>query len=140
MRSLSCSKSLSAAQELVGHQSLRRRGNDAGMVTAETAVVLPVLVLSLALLLAVIGQALDQVKAVDAARSGARLAARGESEPYIREQVLSEAPPGSVVKINHEGAEVRVSVTAPGRQLLGPLALPHVAASVVALVEADLPL
>jgi len=98
-------------------------------------VVLPVLVIALSLLLAVIGQALDQGKVVDAARSGARLAARGETALYIQQQVLREAPDGAAVEIEQIGTQVRVSVEAPGRELLGALALPRTAATSVALVE-----
>src|SRR5688500_20233283 len=52
---------------------------DAGMVTAETAVVLPVLLLVLAGAVAAVTVVGAQLRCVDAAREGARAAARGES-------------------------------------------------------------
>lgn len=105
------------------------------MVTAETAVVLPALVALLALLLSVLGHALDQASIVDAARSGARLAARGESSEVVRSAVLAEAPDGSTVTITENGPNVAVAVSAPGRQLLGAVSLPSPRAQAVALLE-----
>ena len=106
------------------------------MVTAETAVVLPVLVMLLALLLGVLGHAVDQARMVDAARSGARAAARGESIDEVRRVVLDEAPDGISVSVHQSATEVSVEVTAPSRSLFGLLALPAPSAESVALLEA----
>ena len=108
---------------------------DSGMVTAETAVVLPVMVVLFSLLLAGVGQAVDYVRVIDAARSAARLAARGETVTLVEEQALREAPDGSHVEIRLVGEQVQVAVTAPGRRLLGPIELPSAATVAVALVE-----
>ena len=105
------------------------------MVTAETAVVLPVLVVLFALLLAGLGQAVDYVRNIDAARSAARLAARGESVAVAEQQALREAPDGSHVEIRLGGEQVQVTVTTPGRRLLGPISLPSTESVAVALVE-----
>jgi hypothetical protein len=105
------------------------------MVTAETAVVLPVLVALLALLLATLAHAVDSIRVIDAARSAARLAARGEAPATVEQQARNEAPPGSDVEVEQAGAQVRVTVIAPGRTLLGPVALPPAASTAVALVE-----
>ena len=90
------------------------------MITAETAVVLPVLVALLALLLGVLGHGLDQAKAVDAARNGARAAARGESPSAIKQAVIAEAPPGSQVQIDVSGSRVTVDVAATGSFTVRP--------------------
>ena len=104
-------------------------------MTAETAVVLPVMVMLLALLLAVLAQALDSIKVTDAARNAVRLAARGEAAELVQEQALREAPEGSTVEIRQVGEHVQVTITAPGRRLLGPIALPVAGSTAVALVE-----
>ena len=76
---------------------LRERDRDGGTVTAELAVALPgVMLLAVALL--VTGQAvIGEVRCTDAARAGARLAARGESDPAVAAEVAS--PPGTQVSI-----------------------------------------
>lgn len=109
------------------------------MVTAETAVVLPVFVLILGLLLAVVGHSVDAIRAIDAARSAARLAARGESTDVVRQQALDEAPTGSTVHVSSTGGEVRVRVVAPERTLIGSLGLPAAETEAVALVEVGAP-
>ena len=60
------------------------RRRDAGMVTAETAVVLPVLLLVLAGAVAAVTVVGAQLRCVDAAREGARAAARGEDVATVR--------------------------------------------------------
>ncbi len=105
------------------------------MVTAETAVVIPVLALLLALLLGVIGHVADYMRVIDAARSAARLAARGEASEDIQRLALSQAPDGSTVQIRQLGEQLRVTVSAPGRQLLGPITLPPTTAVAVAVAE-----
>ena len=49
------------------------------MATAELAVVLPAVLLVLAVALSALGLAIDQIRCVDAARAGARAAARGDT-------------------------------------------------------------
>lgn len=85
---------------------------DAGMVTAEFAVALPALVLVLALALGALGLALDQVRCVDAARAGARAAARGDDVVAVRAEAGRVAPQGSTVVVRL-GATVEVEVTGP---------------------------
>ena len=121
------------------HRGANHEGcNDRGMLTAETAVVIPVLVLLLYLLLGVIGQAVDQTQTVDAARSAARLVARGEPTDEVAHDVAAEAPDGSSFDIVRIGDHFEVTVTAPGQQLLGLISLPDVVASAVALDESSL--
>ncbi|WP_168583224.1 TadE family type IV pilus minor pilin [Gephyromycinifex aptenodytis] len=88
------------------------RSREAGMVTAEFAVAMPVLIAVLALVMAAMGLALDQVRCVDAARAGARLAARGEPESVVIAEAARLAPTGSQVHLRG-GAVLTVQVTAP---------------------------
>lgn len=80
------------------------------MVTAETAVVLPVLVVvTLAMVwLLVVGVA--QMQVTDAAREGARALARGEP-PERAAELARTAAPGAEVSIRREGGVVVVTVT-----------------------------
>jgi len=124
------------AQDSEAHESV---AHESGMVTAETAVVLPVFVLILGLILAVVGHSVDAIRSIDAARSAARLAARGEPLEAVRQQALAEAPAGSTVRVVFSAGEVRVRVVAPERTLLGPLGLPAAETEAVALVEVGTP-
>ncbi len=62
------------------------------MVTAETAVVLPVLLLVLAAVVAAVLVVGAQLRCVDAAREGARAAARGEDPAAVQALVARVAP------------------------------------------------
>lgn len=53
--------------------------DETGSVTAEYAVLLPVIVFSLALILGVAGVGIERIQVEEAARVGARILARGES-------------------------------------------------------------
>ena len=92
------------------------------MVTAETAVVLPVLLLVLAGAVAAVTVVGAQLRCVDAAREGARAAARGEDVATVRALVLRAAPEGMTVTVALDGEDVRVGVS--GRITpLGPVPL-----------------
>ncbi|MCZ2524578.1 pilus assembly protein [Streptomyces sp. HB2AG] len=110
---------------------------DAGQATAETAVVLPVLALALVAMLWGVTAAVAQIRCVDAARAGARAAARDEPESTAVAAARSAAPPGAQVSVGRGGDEVRVEVSArslgPGR-LAGLLSV-TVRAEAVALAE-----
>ncbi|MFE0875489.1 TadE family type IV pilus minor pilin [Streptomyces smyrnaeus] len=92
----------------------RLRGSDpcAGYVTAEAAVVIPALVLLVAGLLWGLMAAVSRIQCVDAARAGARVAARGEPEGAVARAVRSAGPPGARVEMTREGELVRVAVRA----------------------------
>ncbi|MFF5334716.1 TadE family type IV pilus minor pilin [Streptomyces sp. NPDC013181] len=82
-------------------------------MTAEAAMVIPVLaVFALALLWALMA-ASAQIRCVDAARAGARAAARSEPAPQVREAALAAAPDGAAVEVERAGELWRVRVTAP---------------------------
>ena len=95
-----------------------RKGRDRGAVTAETAVVLPALVVVLVLCLwsvAVVGQ---QLQCIDAARTGARALARGEPVELARAAAQRAAPDGASVTLRSADGlavvEVRFSASLPG--------------------------
>lgn len=120
-----------------GARRRARPGGEDGMVTAETAVALPAVVLVLALGLGAAGLGVDTVRCVDAARVGARAAARGDDGAVAARRA---APDGSGITHTRAGGDVRVDVVAPARPLTGwlPAGLrPH--AHAVALVEDPTP-
>lgn len=80
------------------------------MVTAETAVVLPVFVLLLGFSLWALGVLSAQLRCVDAARAGARAAARGESVAEVRSRTREAAGSGAVVSVEQSGPVVVVEV------------------------------
>lgn len=102
-------------------------------MTAETAVVLPALVVVTAALLWALLVASAQIQCVDAARAGARAAARQEPPGVVREMAEKAAPDGAKVTVSRQGGLVHVVVVArpPGPDGL-PLELRHEA---VALAE-----
>ncbi|WP_317183088.1 TadE family type IV pilus minor pilin, partial [Intrasporangium sp.] len=74
----------------------RSTRREAGMVTAELAVAIPVVVLVLLGCLAGLSAAVDQVRCVDAARLASRAAARGDSPLRVHELAQRGAPDGAV--------------------------------------------
>ncbi len=92
------------------------------MVTAETAVVLPVLLFVLLCAVAAVTVVGAQLRCVDAAREGARAAARGETAAVVVELAGRIAPDGAVTTVRPAGDRVRVTVSV---QLspLGPVPL-----------------
>ncbi|WP_433857499.1 TadE family type IV pilus minor pilin [Streptomyces kronopolitis] len=85
---------------------------DAGFVTAETAVVLPVLVVVVAALIWGLMAACARIECVDAARAGARAAARSEPPSAVISAARGAAPRGARVALAREGDLVRVRVEA----------------------------
>ena len=82
------------------------------MVTAELAVAIPAVVLVLAICLTGVTAGVDQIRCVDAARVGARAAARGDSPASVREVALAAGPAGARVTVVADGARVKVTVEA----------------------------
>jgi hypothetical protein len=108
--------------------------SDRGSVTAEAAVVLPTLALFAVVLLWGLMAAAAQIQCVDAARAGARAAARSEPGSAALAAARSAAPRGAEVAFAREGDLVRVRVEAPSAGP-GPLSL-RLHAEAVALDEA----
>ncbi len=120
-----------------------RRRREHGMVTAEAAMVLPVLVALTAALAWVVTLGIAQVRLVDAAREAARLAARGEPSGAVQHAALAEAPTGSQLTVRRAGdlweVEVRADVGAdlPLVGVLPPVGLSARAVSVAEPSAAD---
>ncbi|MGK5556395.1 TadE family type IV pilus minor pilin [Actinomadura kijaniata] len=121
---------------LVGVEGVRAEGSrvksaragpvrDRGAVTAEVALALPTLVLVAAVVLWGIRVASVHLACADAARSGARAAARGEAIPAVRDFVARAIPRGAAIDIRRDAATTRVSITAkvpaPAAARLPPL-------------------
>ena len=120
------------------HDRSRRRST--GMVTAEAALVLPVLVcLGVALAwLVLVGVA--QVRCVDAAREAARLHARGEPAAVVDRAVARLAPGPASWEVTEQGGLVLVSVRTsvrPRLPLIGDLPALGLSSDAAAATEPD---
>lgn len=91
---------------------------ETGMVTAELAVGIGVLLALLVALTQLLQVLLLAGRCADAARAGARLAARGEGDAAITTTV-ERALPGATVVLGRSGAVVGVTVTAAPHLLPG---------------------
>ncbi|MFE7106256.1 TadE family type IV pilus minor pilin [Streptomyces sp. NPDC057575] len=91
-------------------------------MTAEAAMAVPVLAMFALALVWALMAASAQIRCVDAARAGARAAARSEPEEQVLEVTRSAAPGGAEVAMQRSGElwRVRVAAPMPGP---GPLAL-----------------
>ncbi|WP_323448158.1 TadE family type IV pilus minor pilin [Streptomyces yaizuensis] len=86
------------------------------MVTAEAAVAMPALVIFAMGLVWALMAASAQIQCVDAARTGARAAARSEPYAVVVAAARAAAPADARVAVAREGGlwRVRVSAPAPG--------------------------
>lgn len=114
-----------------------RSGPDDGTVTAETAVLLPVLLVVLAAAVGVLACVGAQLKCVDAARAAARVAARGEPVATVQTAGERSAPPGAQVRVRSTGELVEVVVTAEVRPFGAALRVPAVAVRARAVAAAE---
>jgi Flp pilus assembly protein TadG len=105
------------------------------MVTAEAAIVLPVLLLVLAAVVAAVVVVGSQLRCVDAAREAVRAAARGDSAAQVLAIAGRAAPSGAATVTRTNGETVSVTVTAPVRPLGRVLIRVHVSASATAELE-----
>jgi len=85
---------------------------DRGYVTAEAAVVIPTLVALAGVLVWGLMAAGAQIRCIDAARAGARAAARSEAPGEVLRIARAAAPEGARVSVRRSGGMVRVRVTA----------------------------
>ncbi|MEX2289945.1 MAG: TadE family type IV pilus minor pilin [Mycobacteriales bacterium] len=90
----------------------RRVRGSRGSATAETAVLLPVLVVVLLACIGVLASVAAQLECVDAARAAARAAARGDAPAEVRATGQRLAPPGAVVELTSGDGTVEVRVRA----------------------------
>lgn len=84
---------------------------DTGAVTAEAAMLLPVLVAFALGLVWVLAVAVAQVRVVDAAREAARSAARGDSDSVAIAKGRRVAPPGARFSVARRDGRVDVTVS-----------------------------
>jgi TadE-like protein len=111
-------------------------GRDRGMATAELAVALPAVALVIVSGMTAVSVLTAQLRCVDAAREGARAAARGEAPAVVRAAVVSTGPDGAQSSVAGDARSVTVTVSAksgPG----GVLPSFRVSASAVALREPE---
>jgi hypothetical protein len=111
-------------------------GRDRGMVTAELAMGLPALMLVLLFGLSMLGAVAAEARCAEAARIGARAAARGEADEVVRTWAERAAPPGAVVALRRtdDSVEVRVRAEVGGGER-SPLPAIAVEASALTPVE-----
>lgn len=88
---------------------------DRGAVTVELALALPAVVLVLAVMLATVGLGAAQLRCIDAARAGARVAALGPGDAEVVAAAREVAGPAAEVVVDRSPPWVRVSV-----RMLGP--------------------
>jgi Flp pilus assembly protein TadG len=116
----------------------RRARDESGAVTAEAAVVLPVLVLVALALAWLVALGATQVRALDAARETARALARGEASDISVGLGRRVATPGAAISVTDEGDTILVTVDAPVRGpggVFGFLPTYHARARAVAATE-----
>jgi hypothetical protein len=116
-------------------------GPERGSVTAEAAVLLPVLLLVLGAVVGVLACVAAQLRCIDAARAAARVAARGDAVPVVQQTGARLAPADAEVAVQRDGDAVEVVVSARV-QPFGPLRLlpaVEVSGRAVAAVEPGLP-
>ena len=117
-----------------------RARRELGAVTAEAAVVLPVIVVFTVAMAWLVCVGLAQLRALDAAREVARAAARSEATGTAVALGRRVAPDGSRVSVREEQDAVVATVVSPVRGpggLLAHLGTVHVTASAVSAREPD---
>jgi Flp pilus assembly protein TadG len=87
------------------------RRAEEGTVTAEVAILLPMLMATIVFGFWVVGVVTANIRCVDAARDVARAVARGESPEAARSIGERAAPSGAVVEITRDGDYINVTVT-----------------------------
>ncbi|BCT77467.1 hypothetical protein SCMU_33090 [Sinomonas cyclohexanicum] len=90
-----------------------------GSVTAEFAVAVPAVILLLGILLSAGSAAMCQVRVEEAARSAARIIARGEGPEAVAQEVARVAGPGADHRVESSAGVITVRVTAA---IPGPVA------------------
>ncbi len=129
---------MSRAEQRRAEQRRDQRGRDErGMVTAETAVAMPLLVVVTLAMVWLVTVGVAQMKVTDAAREGARALARGESPDRAAELARTAAPGAEVSLAEGDGTvvvTVRQRVTPPGG-VLDALGAATVRSEATALAE-----
>ncbi|WP_322760344.1 TadE family type IV pilus minor pilin [Frankia sp. Cr2] len=96
----------------------RHTARDGGQATAELAVAIPSLILVLLIAIWLLSAVSLQAQCAEAARVGARAAARGETDEVVRSWSRRAAPRGAEISVNHGRnfvvVQVRLGVRATG--------------------------
>jgi Flp pilus assembly protein TadG len=90
----------------------RRRSDQRGTVTAEVAILLPMLLATIVAGCWAAGVVVATIRCTDAARDAARAVARGESVDTATAIGHRAAPPDADIEITREGDDIHVSVQA----------------------------
>ncbi|MGW0810514.1 TadE family type IV pilus minor pilin [Nonomuraea sp. NPDC002799] len=90
-----------------------------GSVTAETAAMLPALMLVLAAALWAIQAVAVQLECVDAARAAARAAARGEPLDQVRDLARTATRPTAQIAVSRDEETTKVQITVEVRPAWG---------------------
>lgn len=110
------------------------RRTERGMVTAETVVVMPFVVLVAFVLVWVVSLGVTQMRVSDASREAARLIARGQPVDEAR-RAVEQAVPGSRVRVSVEDGRAGVTVRYRARLPLVPRVRLDLEGRSVAVVE-----
>ncbi|TDD10436.1 hypothetical protein E1292_07475 [Nonomuraea deserti] len=113
-----------------------RRSASRGSVTAETAAMLPALMVVLAAALWAIQAVGAQLECVDAARAAARAAARGEPLSQVRDHARSATRPNARIAVSRDVDLTRVQITVEVRPSWGG-SLPAVQVSATATADTE---
>lgn len=87
------------------------RHDESGSVTAEAAIVLPLMAVFVLALVWMISLGITEVRAVDAARDAAREIARGGDDAAAVAAARDTVPESSTVRVDHGTEDVAVVVT-----------------------------
>jgi Flp pilus assembly protein TadG len=112
------------------------RSASRGSVTAETAAMLPALMVVLAAALWAIQAVGAQLECVDAARAAARAAARGEPLDQVRTVARSATRPDAQVDVTRNAETTRVQITVQVRPAWGT-SLPAVRVTASATADTE---
>ena len=112
---------------------------DRGVVTAEIAVALPALVIVVLAAITAVSAMTAQLRCFDAAREGARAAARGEAPAAVHDIATRVAPQRATVTVVPAGDRISVAVSTTVRLLAGRGPAIRVAGRAVAAAEPGVP-
>jgi Flp pilus assembly protein TadG len=115
----------------------RSRGSR-GSVTAETAVVLPILLVFVGALVWLVSVGIDQARCADAAREAARSLARDDPVEQVLDLAHQSAPDGASIAVHRSDGMVTVTVSmssSPAGGLFDGLVAVRLDASAVSVME-----
>jgi Flp pilus assembly protein TadG len=120
------------------HRRLARRRTERGTVTAELALLFPVLMATIVAGVWAVGLVVTNIRCIDAARDVARAVARGETDEAAQTIGRRAAPKDAAIDILTTNGEVQVTVKV-SRNLDWPLfaALPAIPVKAQATVQSE---